>query len=127
MYTAQQHAHAPAEKVWVDIMGQDHPALDAKLQAMSWCSCHASCSVLLQYAMHTEAVRSIVSLSKLSVKGSALKCSWARRKAQASGGGRIPAASLASHADVGLVGLPTQKYVGIQQQPAMQLDDYCQR
>ncbi|CAK0732950.1 hypothetical protein CVIRNUC_000205 [Coccomyxa viridis] len=61
------------------------------------------------------------------MKGSALKCSWARRKAQASGGGGTPAASLASHANVGLVGLPAQKYVGIQQQPAMQLDDYCQR
>ena len=83
--------------------------------------------MLLQYAMHTEAVRSIVSLSKLSVKGSALKCSWARRKAQASGGGRTAAAGLASHANVGLFDLPTQKRVGIQQQPATQLDDYCQR
>ena len=126
MYTVQQHAHAPAKKVQVDIMGQDHPALDAKLQAISWCSCHTSCSVLLQYAMHTEAVRSIVSLSKLSMKGSALKCSWARRKAQASGGGRTPAASLAFHANVGLIGKPTKNCVGIQQQLAMQLDGYSQ-
>ena len=100
--------------------------MSTKLQAMSWCSRHTSCSVLLQYAMHTEAVRSIVSLSKLSVKGSALKCSWARRKAQASGGGRTPAASLSSHANVGLIGQPTQKCVGIQQQLATLLDGYSQ-